>query len=549
VVETGGRYKGYASWVQDNIKLSRRLSLNLGLRHDIWTPYREVLNRESFLNPALPNPAAGNVPGALEFYGSGPDSCHCSSTIETDYHVLGPRAGLAFSVTSNTVIRAGYSIMYSRRGAVGGRAGARTGTDILGFSASPTLVSPDQGISPAFNWNNGVPGFQPPPFFDPSYGTGFNSRAATVATINYGDPSLGGVPPRYQNWNVSLERALPGSLVFGVAYVGSNGHFLGGGGRSAWSDQINPIYLALGSLLQAPATPANLAAANQIIPGIALPFASYTGSISQMLRPFPQYSGVTDLWGDVGNSKYNSAQVYLNKNLSQGLTFNLNYVFAKGLDDTGANPVTGQTFGARSAYNWATEKARTQLSAHTINLLFVYRLPFGSFLQKRAWRAVLGGWQTSGIVTYRGGTPIGTIGAACNLPNAGGCYANYNPDFAGPARINGAYGSGDLLGPNPPAFLDKNAFGSPAAFTYGNTPRTALFGLEEPGSHAVDLSLRREFVLRERWKVICQADAINALNNVNFSPPPTNITSSNFGKIAGQSNQPRELQLSARVTF
>ena len=144
---------------------------------------------------------------------------------------------------------------------------------------------------------------------------------------------------------------------------------------------------------------------------------------------------------------------------------------------------------------------------------------------------------------------MGTIAAACNLPNAGGCYANYNPSFTGSPRINGGYGSGDLLGANPPAFLDKNAFASPAAFTYGNTPRTGVFGLEEPSSFGADLSVRREFSLREPLKLIFQADAINALNLVNFSAPPTNITSSNFGKIAGQSNRPRELQLSARVTF
>ena len=145
--------------------------------------------------------------------------------------------------------------------------------------------------------------------------------------------------------------------------------------------------------------------------------------------------------------------------------------------------------------------------------------------------------------------PIGTIAAACNLPNAGGCYANYNPGFTGSPRINGAYGNGDLLGPNPPAFLDKNAFASPAAFTYGNTPRTAVFGLDEPGSYQADLSLRREFMLRERLKLAFQADAINATNDVNFGAPPTNITSSNFGKIARQSNMPRELQLSLRVSF
>jgi hypothetical protein len=272
-----------------------------------------------------------------------------------------------------------------------------------------------------------------------------------------------------------------------------------------------------------------------------------------MLRPWPQYSGVTDLWGDVGNSNYNSFQFYMNKRLSHGLTFNFNYVYAKALDDTGANAVTGQTATSRTAYNWITEKAVTQLPAHTLNLLFVYELPFGKHHKLTGGSAVIeniiGGWQTSGIVTYRSGTLIGTIAAACNLPNAGGCYANYNPAFSGAVRINGGYGSGDLLGSNPPAFLDKNAFASPAAYTYGNTPRTGAFGIENPGSYNADLSLRRTFPIHESIKLTFQADAINALNLVNFSAPPTNITSSNFGKISGQSNRPRTLQLSARFSF
>lgn len=553
VVETGGRYRDYSWWVQDNFKVTPRLIVNLGLRHDIWTPYVEVLDRESFFNPTAPNAAAGGRPGILEFYGNGPNSCHCRTNVSTDYLNFGPRIGVAYSVTAKTVIRAGYSIMYTHRGAVGGRGGARTGTDILGFSASPSFISKDNGISPAFYWDNGVPAYQKPPFFDATYGTDFNGSGAPAASVSYGDPTLGGVPPRYQNWNFAVERSITGSLMAGVAYIGSNGHYLGGGGRSIYSDQINPRYLALGNLLTAQATPANLAAANAILPGIALPYPTFTGSIAQMLRPWPQYSGVSDLWGDVGNSSYNSAQFYMNKWMSRGLTFNFNYVYAKAFDDTGANAVSGQTATSRTAYNWRTEKARTQLPPHTLNLLFVYELPFGKGRRFSGGNAVLrniiGEWQTSGIFTYRSGMPIGTIGAACNLPNAGGCYANYNPAFSGPVRINGGYGSGDLLGTNPPAFLDKNAFLSPAAYTYGDTPRTGVYGIQNPGNYQADLSLRRVFPIHESIKVAFQADAINVLNSVSFTPPPTNITSSNFGRISGQSNRPRTLQLSARFTF
>ena len=553
VVETGGRYRDYSWWVQDNFRVTPRLTLNLGLRHDIWLPYVEVLDRESFFNPTAPNPAAGGHPGILEFYGNGPDSCHCSTTVDTNYLNFGPRLGIAFSLNDKTVLRAGYSIMYTHRGAVGGRNGGRFGTDVLGYSANPSFTSPNQGISPAFNWNNGVPPYQQPPFFDPTFGTDYNGTGSAPASPTFGDPAIGGTPPRYQNWNFSMERALTQNLMLGAAYVGSNGHFLGGGGRGIWSDQIDPRYLVLGNLLQQQATPANIAAANAILPGIALPYPAFTGSISQMLRPFPQYSGISDIWGDVGNSNYNSLQVTATQRLSHGLTFNFNYTYAKAFDDTGANAISAQAFSLGSAYNWVNEKARSQLPLHALNFLFAYDLPFGKGKKFAAGRSIVdqlvGNWQLSGITTYRGGVPIGAIGAACNLPNAGGCLANYNPNFEGPFRINGGWGSGNLLGSNPTTFLDKNAFASPAAFTYGNTPRSAVFGIENPGTYGQDLSLRRVFPIRESIKLAFQADAFNIFNFVAFSAPATNITSSNFGRITSQANGPRTLQLSARITF
>ncbi len=240
VVGTGGRYRDYSWWVQDNYKVSTRLTLNLGLRHDIWGPYKEVLDRMSFFNPLAPNAAAGRHPGILEFAGNGPDSCGCDTPVSTDLKNFGPRIGAAFSISSRWVVRAGYSIMYTHRGATGGRGGGRVGTGLLGFQASPSFTSPDQGITPAFNWNNGVPGYRHPPFFDPTLGTDYNGSGNPPATMTYGDPQIGGVPPRYQNWNFNIDHSLTNTLTLAFAYVGSNGHFLGGGGRGIWSDLIDP---------------------------------------------------------------------------------------------------------------------------------------------------------------------------------------------------------------------------------------------------------------------------------------------------------------------
>src|SRR6185503_11955237 len=112
---------------------------------DIMLPYKEVVDRVSWLNPDIPNPVAGGFRGALQFGGQGqaPLYCNCSTRIKTQYGNLGPRLGFAYRLGDKTVIRAGYGVMYSRHGAVGGRGGAREGTGKLGFTAAPGFVSPD----------------------------------------------------------------------------------------------------------------------------------------------------------------------------------------------------------------------------------------------------------------------------------------------------------------------------------------------------------------------------------------------------------------------
>ncbi len=147
--------------------------------------------------------------------------------------------------------------------------------------------------------------------------------------MTYADPNS--QPPRYQNWNISIQRSLTQSLLLNLAYVGSNGKQLAGAGHGTWSNQLNPSYLVLGNLLNQQATPANVTAAQAIIPSVRLPFANFQGTIAQMLRPFPQYGGVSDPYGNVGQVNYNALQVSLQQRLSRGLTFNVNYTYSKAI--------------------------------------------------------------------------------------------------------------------------------------------------------------------------------------------------------------------------
>src|SRR5262249_25115201 len=142
-------------------------------------------------------------------------SCRCSQIINTYYRAFGPRIGFAFSLNDKTVVRGGYGMMYSRSGAVGGRDGARIGTGLTGINANAPIVSPNGSFIPALFWDNGIPPYAKGPIYDETYQTGFyaNGSGGSVpgGSVTYGDPFS--QPPRYQNWNLSVQRALTQSLV------------------------------------------------------------------------------------------------------------------------------------------------------------------------------------------------------------------------------------------------------------------------------------------------------------------------------------------------
>jgi hypothetical protein len=553
VAETGGRYKTYAFYAQDDFKVSSRLTLNLGLRENIWSPFNEVNNVMSFLNPTAPNPLAGGIPGALEFAGNGPDSCGCATPVQQHNLNLAPRLGLAWQAAPKTVIRAGYGIFYAHAGGVGGRTDGRQGLGQLGYTSANSFGSTVTG-QPAFYWQNGFPANPlPPPFFNPSYGIGYIPASVgasigagpnTGQTIPYGDPANGGQAPVYQNWTANVQQSLTQNLVLTVAYSASVGHHLPGASvNGEFTDQIPEQYLPLGSLLTQTLTPATLAQAQALFPSIHIPFPNFTGTIGQALKPFPQYSGISDPWLDVGNSAYHSLQVSLNHRLSHGLSFMINYTFSKELDDLS---------GVRDPNKDFLERGPGSIDRPNVaTATFVYQLPIGAGQKWNSGNKVLSAamshWQFSGIFTFSSGAPLTISDSNCVSGGIlGTCYPNYSAGFSGPIWINGTPGTGNVA---TTAYLNKAAFADPAPYTVGDVARSAPFSLYAPHTADVDISVRREFRIVERVKLAFQADAFNINNAVHFAAPGTNIDSATFGIFSSMANQPRKLQLSARVSF
>ena len=633
----GGRYRAFAPYFQDDYKVTPKLTLNLGIRWDYIPPYQEAVARYSFLNPNLTNPVTG-TPGALQFAGNwgGPGvSCGCAYPAQLYMKNWGPRLGFAYQVDDKTVFRGGWSVVYSHGGGTGGAGGAATGPSQLGFNVTDNFPANNSGgpnAGPAFWLNNsnynatlsnatfGGPGHVVPSPAAPgassqtlNVGNTVTSTGAFVTpggAPGYEDPYLSGRAPEFEFWNFGMERQITQNLSVMLNYAGSESHFIAGAAnmRGLQSGQINPIWYALGTTLNLPATATNLATANTKaaslgLPSIPTPYAGFTqaaatsagagqATIYRALTWMPQFSGTTDTWGSQSaNSIYNSFQLSLAERLSHGLTFNLNYTYAHDIDDAGTQR-SGYALPASvllSGQSWKVNRIDRSLSANSVpqnvSIYGVYDLPFGkgdlggSHVMTRQ---VLGGWQMSGIFTYLSGAPLNITSSACSTtyqPTAGTCMPDVNPNFKGyNVRQNGSWGAGatalnlgsiryingyipntNYVGTSGVDSLNQacgtdssSPFCNPGQFHIGDAPRSAPFGLRGPGVYNLNMSVRRTFnITPERVKFIFGVDCQNVTNKVTFGGIGTGINSASFGTVTTATNNAgsRDFQFSGRLSF
>jgi Carboxypeptidase regulatory-like domain/TonB-dependent Receptor Plug Domain len=564
VQETGGRWRNYAMYAQDDWKMAPKFTINIGLRYTIPKPFVEEHNRTSWLDPTAPNAVTDGAPGALEFAGTGSGTCNCRTDVKTHYLTFGPRLGFAYSLDDKTVVRTSFSIVHYNGGALGGN-GEQQGVGNLGYSASPSFSSADGGITAAFNLDGGFSAYQHPPFFESTLGAGYTTTIPAGSGISYDRPKTAGRSPYTEEWNLTLERELPASMILSLSYDGTSSHFDGvQGGVGIYSNQINPKYLALGNLLLQTETPTTLTQAQAQFPGIKLPYANFAGSIGQMLQPFPQYSrtGATfmgpDPWADLATTSYNALQATLTHRMKNGLYFLAAYTWSKSFDE-GGQVVQFEAQAPRSAYNLAAERTVSNIDVpQQLSFTEVYELPFGKGQlfggSNRVLSALIGNWQISGIEQYSAGTPIGTIFGNCTDPYMGGvpliaaaapCYADYNPAFSGNAHINGKIGSG-IPGATP--YFNANAFQNAAPYTFGTTPRIIPSLRNEWGKNE-SIALAKTISIKENLKLQLKADAFNVFNRTQFGGIGTSITSSAFGQVNSQVNLPRQLQLEGYLRF
>jgi len=293
---------------------------------------------------------------------------------------------------------------------------------------------------------------------------------------------------------------------------------------------LNPQYLSMGSaLLQAVPNPFY-----GIIPTGSL--AGATVPESQLLKPYPQFSGVTRTAGAFGNSHYEAAQFQLEKRTSHGITAVVNYTVSKNLSDMST---------ADNAYNRQAERAYAAFDvAQRLAITARYDLPFGRGRHfgrnmTRALDLVAGGWVLSTLQVYQGGFPTSfglataTAGANSGRPNAIG---------------NPAQGVSGAIVNRLRNYFNTAAFAQPASFTYGDTS-PYIGTVRQPGLDNVDVTLSKNFRITERSRAEFRASTYNTLNHPVFNGPNTTFGNANFGTISSQANDSRQLEFALKVLF
>lgn len=524
------RNQYYAWHVEDVFKVNRKLTFTLGLRYEVPTVVSELNSRQSRLNLDLANPAAGGRPGALEFLAPG------SLLTPTFTKAFGPRLGIAYSLNDKTVIRAGFGIFYSPTNATS--VGRQSGLFSNGYSFTQNFPQVTTGRVPALILDNGVPAFTGSlPIKDPSLMNG--------GVIEFMNPGAG-KPGYMSSWTFNIQRELPGQILLDLGFIGQKGSALPAGLENL--NQVDFKYLGLGNNLNADINSAAARAA-----GVGLPYPGFTGSVSQALRPYPQYTGIRNLYQPIGWSTYNALQMRLQKRYSSGVSFLAAYTLSKSIVSGGGYTGLGDDAAGALPLDTANRKIEKRIAAfdtpHNLVLSWSYELPFGKGKRllssaSRAADLALGGWQVNGIQRYVSGTPIGVGGGGVIPLFNGGNRPNRVLGTA--ARTNVSRGDFD---PARDRYLDINAFSQPAPFTLGNAP-AVLPNVRNFGLFNEDFSILKDFRLHEAHRLQFRAEFFNIFNRVVFGGPLTNINApATFGRIGGQANSPRNIQLGLKYDF
>jgi hypothetical protein len=544
----------FAGYIQDDWKVTSRLTLNIGLRYDVDIPRTERFNRYSYFNLYEPSPIAGKVPAsACAACGNLTGAMHFVTPenrrqTPTDRNNVGPRFGFAYNASDRLVIRGGYGIAYPPSAmqaagttGAGGMEGFRTTTNMTPTFDSMRTIN-------AVMSNPYPDGFNFPP--------GSSLGASTNLGLGIGESLFDAYRnPYVQQWNLNIQRELPGNMVAEVGYLGNRGIGLVDGDGSYAYNQLDPRYMSLGSEL--------LRIVNNPFYGVITNPTSNlrreTVEYRQLLRPFPHYGGVGSFRKPKANSIYHGMTVRVDKRFSQGFSFLVAYTAGKLIDDASSavsflGPIASSVEGGISAskldaYNRRLERSVSSMDvAQRAVFSYLYEFPFGKGKRffagaPRGVNLMISGWQVNGITTLQSGTPI-LVGAQANNTNIYTNAQRVNNNGTS-ARLTGGTMSDRIA-----KWFDTSVFSQPAPYTFGNTSRT-LPDVRGPGQRNTDLSLFKNTYFGPENKLNLQyrLEMFNAFNTTQLGTPGAQFGSGSFGVISGTAIGPRTIQMALKMIW
>jgi Carboxypeptidase regulatory-like domain/TonB dependent receptor len=515
-------------WINDEFKVSDKLTVTLGLRFDYQSARTETQDQYSTFDPNTPNPGAGNIPGAMIFAGEGSGRAGTRKFENPDKDAWGPRVGFAYRMSDKDVVRGGYGIYYAHVAF-----DQFIGQPTTGFQTNLLAPNTTNGISPAFYFDQGFPQsrVELPPFISPTVGLGTAPIAVAPDGLTL---------PRFQNWSVTYQRQLTDNMMVDVSYIGNRGtrlnhHFQTLGVDANMND---PSVLALGAaVLQSNINSPAARAAN-----IPIPYPGFNGNVAQALRKYPQYQAIQWRGVPTGESQYHSMVFVLERRFSRGFQARFGYTYSH-LENNGAESAQGDN-GINAGVQNPADPLEWQLSAddtpHVFLTGFTWEVPGP---QSGLANVLLGGWNVSGILRYESGRPLNIF---------------MNNDLAGilfngqkrPNRVSGVDGVADTgdFDPATDNYFNSGAWADPGALQFGNAPKRDGDVRGFP-NYSEDLNVFKVFKLRDPMRLRFEVSFGNLFNRVVFCDPNQNWSSPAFGTVSTQCNTPRSTQLAVRLDF
>ena len=577
------RYKIVEPYFQDDWRVTKRLTLNLGLRVSLFGTYREKLNQAFNFDPTAFNPANAPTPGSTDFNPDGSLTVVAGKTINPLNGVVqcggpggnlplvpgsafptvsigsnanagclkghlfnpAPRLGFAFDPKGDgkMAVRGGYGIFYEHTNGNEGNTESLEGSAPLVLNATQSNIFSGSGLAcPAGQAQGGY--------------SCIGGASAGVPIFPLSPLSIPGKAlwPYMQQWNLNVQKELPSHIVLSVAYVGSKGTHLT---LLSNLNQLHPLpasanpYVAAGQ----PITPEiKDAMGNIVYAGDCSTFTvgpggpAITGQaafnlniacgnvIANTVRTaFPGFGSLNSL-RDIADSHYHALQVTANRTVGD-LTLSLAYAYSHSIDDSSDRSDNAFV----DAYNIAANKASSNFDMrHSLSISYVYSLPF--FRGSGLAHTTLGGWQVSGITVAQTGLPFSVTNGSGFGDNAGvanGTSATGSrPDLVGnPHSLSG--------NTNPLQFYNPNAFAAPIGLTFGNVGRNTL---NLPGRVNFNFGAFKRFTIKEKTGFEFRAETFNIFNHTQFNSINNSFGPSSFLQLNG-THDPRRMQFGLRFFF